>query len=335
MKFAVALNAGYPPEEFRRIVHMAERLGFSQVWVADEGLYRDPYATLTLAALSTSRVRLGLGVTNPYTRHPALTAAAAATVDEISDGRMVLGLGVGGSGPLALGRRKPRPLAAMRDTIAIVNALTAGGLVEYAGEVHAFRGQLDFRPHRRVPVFVGTRDPHVLELAGELADGVILGSLATPDLIRDAMRHIEAGARRSGREMKHLQLVSWLATSISPDPAAAADAVRSFVAVAVLTSRRLVPAIASTLPGEVRAFLEGHGWVRSRETVEAVQTGLSREHFDSFALLGSVERCRAQIETLTALPLAQVSLLLVAPRGSTIEEQMELFAGGVMGAVHA
>jgi 5,10-methylenetetrahydromethanopterin reductase len=335
MNFGIAIHAGYPPDQLMQIVQRAERLGFTQVWVADEGLYRDPYATLTVAALSTSTIQLGIGVTNPYTRHPALTAAAVATVDELSRGRMVLGLGTGGSGPLALGFDKPRPIDAMRDTTSIVNALTTTGRVDYAGKYYRFRGELDFEPQRRVPIFIGTRGARMLTLAGELADGIILGSLGRPEIIHHAMRHIDTGARRAGREAGSLQLVSWLPTCISSDRALAADAVRSFVAVAVITSRSLVPDIGKTLPTSTQEFLARHGWVRSAVTVDAVKTALTQQHFETFALVGSTELVRARIGELVSLPLAQISVLLTPPPGGSIEEQMEAFGDGVIGRVHA
>lgn len=96
LRFGIAIMASEPPDEFIQTVRLAEALGFDSIWIPDYRLYRDVYVSLTLAALNTTRVRLGCAVTNPYTRHPGLTAVGIASVDAVSNGRVVLGLGAGG-----------------------------------------------------------------------------------------------------------------------------------------------------------------------------------------------------------------------------------------------
>src|SRR5918992_1426801 len=126
LRSGVVLQGAYAPGKFRSMVERIDALGFSNLWLADSSLHaRNSYAYLTLAAMTSPKLLLGTAVTNPVTRHPAITAVAAATVDEISDGRMILGIGAGDRPLLALGLR-PARLASLRAAIGAVRDLWSG-----------------------------------------------------------------------------------------------------------------------------------------------------------------------------------------------------------------
>jgi 5,10-methylenetetrahydromethanopterin reductase len=157
----------------------ADELGLDEVWIADEGVAREPFTVLAAAARQTRRVRLAIGITSPLLRHPGAIAATAATLDELSDGRAVLGLGVGGHEslePFAIAA--DRPVAVVRDAIATARAVLAG--VDgpgYTAPDHAFGP-------RTVPIWVGARGPQLTRLAARVADGVFLSGCT-------AAQHIE------------------------------------------------------------------------------------------------------------------------------------------------
>jgi 5,10-methylenetetrahydromethanopterin reductase len=150
----------------------AERVGLDEIWLGDEGPARDPFALLAAGARLTQRIKLGIGVTNPYLRHPAVTAASALTVDELSQGRMVLGIGPGGGialGPAQVVRKKP--LAASRRAVRIMRAVARGEATEgYSPPRHGFTG-VD------LPIYVGARGEQFNRFASECADGVFLGGV--------------------------------------------------------------------------------------------------------------------------------------------------------------
>jgi 5,10-methylenetetrahydromethanopterin reductase len=150
----------------------AEQLGLDEVWLGDEGPARDPFALLAAAARATHRIRLGVGVTNPYLRHPAATAATAMTIHELSDGRMVLGLGPGGDLALAPARiQRVRPLSATRDALRIIRAVCGGYPTDgYTPMNHALRAA-------DLPVFIGARGERFNRFASAEADGVFLGGI--------------------------------------------------------------------------------------------------------------------------------------------------------------
>jgi 5,10-methylenetetrahydromethanopterin reductase len=153
-------------------IRAAEEAGLSEVWLGDEGPARDPFVVLAAAAVSTTNIRLGVGVTNPYLRHPSTTAATALTVHELSGGRMILGIGPGGD--LALGPaqvERVRPLAATRRAVRIMRAVCAGTATEgYTPVGHAIDAP-------GMPIFIGARSERFNRFASEAADGVFLGGI--------------------------------------------------------------------------------------------------------------------------------------------------------------
>jgi 5,10-methylenetetrahydromethanopterin reductase len=151
----------------------AERLGFRRCWVYDEGLAaRDVYVTLAAIAVATDRIALGPGITNPHTRHPGVTAAAVASLDEMSGGRAFLGLGAGGALTLdPMGIKPTKPLTSVRECVTACRALFSGDRVDMAGESFRFdSAQLGFaRPD--IEIWLAGRGQRMMRTAGELADG--------------------------------------------------------------------------------------------------------------------------------------------------------------------
>lgn len=177
----VWLFPGTSADRLVEAVVAAEAEGLDEVWIADEGVARDPMAVLAAAAVRTSRILLGVGVTSPAVRHPAVVAATAATLDEISEGRAVLGFGVGGEltlGPLGLSVESP--LSTLRDALTTARAVLSGHpTASYSPPAHAIAP-------RPVPLWVGARGPRLVSLATRLADGLLVSGCTEPELERTA-----------------------------------------------------------------------------------------------------------------------------------------------------
>jgi 5,10-methylenetetrahydromethanopterin reductase len=227
--YGVALQGVDPPATFADMVREIESLGFGHLWLTDSSLHaRNSWVYLALAAVNSSRLRLGTAVTNPLTRHPAITAVAAATLDDVSAGRAILGIGTGDRPLLALGRR-PCGLADLADAIKAIRGLWSGDEVTVSTPGFSLdHAQLRFTARPELPIFVSASGPRTLELAGRLADGVILLVGLFPDAVAWALEHIDRGAAAGGRRRPHIALFAYGA--ISDDRPAALAAGRSIAA---------------------------------------------------------------------------------------------------------
>ena len=188
-----------PVADIVELAVLAEHLGYDRCWVYDEGLAtRDVYVTLTAVALATARMEIGPGITNAYTRHPATTAAALASLDELANGRAFLGVGAGGTltlGPLGVDRSKP--LTAVRDLITMCRGLFSGNPVTSQSSVGSLSNASLGFARSDTPIWLAGRGPKMLALGGEIADGVMLDFLHH-DMIGDAIRLVRDGAARTG-----------------------------------------------------------------------------------------------------------------------------------------
>jgi 5,10-methylenetetrahydromethanopterin reductase len=225
----VVLQGVDGPGEFCGMVEEIESLGLRHLWLTDSSLHaRNCYSYLTLAATRSSRLLLGTAVTNPATRHPAITAAAAATVDEVSGGRMILGIGAGDRPLLALGFQ-PSPLATLEAAISGIRRLWQGEEVDLQSPGFTMSGaHLRFPARAGIPVFVSASGPRTLELAGRVADGVILLVGLFPEALDWAVSQVERGAEAAGRPRPHIAVFAYGA--IDEDEHAALESARSIAA---------------------------------------------------------------------------------------------------------
>jgi 5,10-methylenetetrahydromethanopterin reductase len=167
-----------PAAELVETFVAAEELGLDEVWIGDEGpAHRDPFAVLAAAAVRTSRIALGVAVTNPYLRHPAVTASAMASVAELSGGRAILGLGAGGGVALdPVGIARTEPLKRTRDAVRVARAVVGGQATE------GYRPPGGAARHAPLPIFIGARGEAFNRYASAAADGAFLGGIPFADL---------------------------------------------------------------------------------------------------------------------------------------------------------
>jgi 5,10-methylenetetrahydromethanopterin reductase len=210
--------------EFPAWVRAIEAAGFDAIGFGDSpSLYPETYVQATIVAQNTSRVMFGPRVTNPVTRHPVVTAAAITAADELSGGRAMLGIGVGDSAVHSIGERKAT-LAELREYVLTLKALFAHGEAEYRGKLIRFP-----YAQREIPIYLAASGPKGLALAGEIADGVIVGGGIGPELCALARGFIEVGAERAGRSVDDLDVWWLIGASIGDD---AVDAIKTHLAAA-------------------------------------------------------------------------------------------------------
>jgi 5,10-methylenetetrahydromethanopterin reductase len=187
-----------------RWARLVEQLGYEILGISDsQSICRDVYMTLALCAVNTERIRLGPRVITPVTRHPAVAAGAAATLDELAPKRTLLGLGSGDSAAFNIGLR-PASLAELREYAETVRALLTTGTATY----HGAPATLTWK-RATVPLYLAASGPKTLRLAGRIADGVVIRTGIAPEVVRDSIAQVEAGAREAGRDPATLDLWWW------------------------------------------------------------------------------------------------------------------------------
>jgi 5,10-methylenetetrahydromethanopterin reductase len=232
----VLLNSEYSARELVRLGRLCEELGYDQLWYTDIRLFRECYLGLGAVAAETSRILLGPGVTDPYSRHPAVTAATMATLDELSEGRAILGLGVGGTSFRELGISTTLPVAALRESVDVIRRLLRGEEVTVEGKVVALKGgRLQFTPMRdRIPIYFATHGAQVARLGGEIADGVLLGNILSPSGVDFYVEQVHAGAEKAGRPVDSVEV------SLRPELCVADNEEAAFAVMRQRTAMRLV-----------------------------------------------------------------------------------------------
>jgi 5,10-methylenetetrahydromethanopterin reductase len=290
---------------------ICQTAGLDSFWVADQRWMRDVYVTLGALAAATDRIQLGTRVTDPYIRHPALTAVALATLDEASGGRAVLGIGAGGSGFAQLGLRREHPATAIREAIALIRQLWSGKDGEFRGElIHWAGGSLEFRCRPDIPVVIAARSPRLLELAGEVADGAIVAAGVAPGAIAWAAERIAEGERRAGRVPGSTEILHMTYVAVDSDVAAARRAVRHAIYGVVAGSHpryEFLRAAGVEPPPALVAYLDGGG----RDRTEVIAR-ISDDMVDALTIAGTEDDCQAGLEALLAAGVDHIVLAPVA-----------------------
>lgn len=333
MKFGITLRPDHRLGSDRSVdlAKRAEANGFDYGWMFDSHvLWSDPYPLLTLMGAGTTDMRLGTCVTNPATRDITVTASSLATLNEITGGRMDLGIGRGDSARRVMGK-KPTTVAYMEECCRVVRALTAGEKVELDGtEIH-----MPWATHGPVPIWVAGYGPMALAAAGRVADGIIL-QLADPDIIRWCMGFVRAAAEEAGRDPDGIQVMAAAPAFVSDDIAGARNKVRWFPA---LVSNHVVDLInkypKDELPEALWKYVEkreGYDYLHHAEVGSDNARFVSDEITDQFAIVGPPSAQRERLEALRDAGVTQFNIYLM--NGSE-EEQLDLYGTQIVREVEA
>jgi len=200
-RIGVRLHGGLSPARCLELGAAAEANGFTSVWFAENPFHRGVLPAVSALAATTSQIRIGIGVVNPYNRHPSLIAMEFGALDELSDGRAVLGLGAGIAAQVRRMGFDYRPLAALRDSIDILRGLLRGDNVTYQGRAFSVDGvALGFRPPRPdMPIYAASMGDRSLELCGRLADGLIVSNMCPPAYSERAICIVQSSAAAAQR----------------------------------------------------------------------------------------------------------------------------------------
>lgn len=314
----------------------AEARGFSEIWQADTRLARDCVVLMSALLAQTSRLRIGSGVLPIWTRNPAVIAATWSTMWELGGkadgrGRVMLGLGAWWepiAGRVGVDRRKP--LSAMREYIEAIRQLFTMQEVTYQGEfVKLDRVRLDVAygdtSPRDIPVYIGATGPKMLELAGEICDGVVLNYVVSVDYIREAIRLVEQGAIKAGRTLAEIDRPELIVCCLSDEnPAAAMAEAKKLVAYYLATEPHIMQAsgVSEDLLAQVQAIMS---WPATEEDYLRASRVIPDEVARELMAVGTSEECRAKVRQYLD---AGVTCPILYPMMDDIKAVVDAFADG-------
>jgi 5,10-methylenetetrahydromethanopterin reductase len=312
VKVGTAVWLDRPARDAARIASAAEQAGFDALWVPDHYFLRDSFVALALAAEATSTIKLGTAVASPLLRHPAQLAGSFATLQEISEGRIVVGLGPGGAEfGLQLGLPIKRPLSLIEESVEIIRGLGKGS-VDVSGNHFRVSGVELGWQHEPMPVFLAARGPKMLELSGRIADGVIVHGLA-PNCVEFIGERVGAGEEKADRR-GDCEINYFFVYEHDEDRDAAIDRLRSSVIYMVAGSypEELIPVFGLD-PEEVLPIRE----VVATGNLDRASKMMTPEMIEAFNVGGPESALLDRLAQLADLGVDNVILQL---GGDTVEE---------------
>ena len=327
-RVALYLQDKHPIRDGIRYCQDAEARGFEAVWQAESRLVREATVPMAAFASHTQRLRIGSGVVNTWTRNVGLLAATFVTLDDLAPGRILLGLGAWWD-PLArkVGISRTSPLQCMRETIEACRALFTLDEVSYDGEfVHLDGVRIDVvhgdAAPRHIPIYVGATGPKMLELAGEIADGVLLNYMVSPKYNDEAMERITAGAARSGRRVEEIDRPQLVVCSVDRDRTKALDASRLLLTQYLGQQPHIMKAsgVAQSLIDEINKIVD---WPATHEEILRASRLVPDDVVQLVSASGTPEECRDKVAEYVR---HGATCPVLYPLGDDVELMLDTFA---------
>ena len=328
-RVALYMQDKHPIAYELEMARYAEERGFEAIWQADTRLARDCVVLMSAFLATTKRLKIGSGILPIWTRNPAVIAATWSTMVEMAPGRVMLGLGAWWE-PIAsrVGVKREKPLLAMREHVEAIRQLFTMEEVTYHGEfIHLDRVKLDVvfsdTSPRRIPIYIGATGDKMLELAGEICDGVVLNYVVSVGYIKKAVEHVRIGAERSGRKLSDVDLPELIVCCLSDtDPAAAMAEGKKLVAYYLATEPHIMKAssVSEDLLHEVQSVM---GWPATDDEYEKASRLIPDDVVRNLMAVGTTEECVAKVQEYVA---AGVTCPILYPMMEDIRPVIDAFA---------
>jgi 5,10-methylenetetrahydromethanopterin reductase len=278
----------------------AEQRGFEAVWQAESRLVRDAIVPMAAYAAVTSRIKVGSGVINNWTRNVGLLAATFLTLDDLAPNRIICGIGAWWD-PLAsnVGVHRRKPSTAMRETVEVMRRLLRMERVTFHGEFHNVEGvELDVvhgrKEPRNIPIMIGATGDHMMELTGEIADGAVLNYCVPPEYNDHALELLEKGLRKSGRELKDFDRPQLIVCSVDADHDKAVESTKMLLCQYLAQQPHIAKAsgVSQSVIEEIQGIL---GWPASKEQIERAKHLVPDSLVDHITASGTPDEARTKV----------------------------------------
>jgi 5,10-methylenetetrahydromethanopterin reductase len=300
-RVALYLQDAHDLREGLEFVRYAEQRGFEAVWQAESRLVRDAIVPMAAYAAVTQRIKVGSGVINNWTRNIGLLAATYLTLDDLAPDRIICGIGAWWD-PLAknVGIERRKPLLAMRETITVFKRLLNLERVTFHGEfVHVDGIELDIvhgrREPRHVPVMIGATGDLMMELAGEIADGVVLNYCVPPEYNEKAMQFLDQGAKKAGRTLDDIDRPQLIVCSVDLDRERAIDSARELLTQYLAQQPHIAKAsgVSQEIVSKIQSIL---GWPATKEQIQQAKHFVPDELIQKITASGTPVEARAKVD---------------------------------------
>jgi len=282
-------------------VRYAEEKGFDAVWQAESRLVRDAIVPMAAYAAVTEKIKIGSGVINNWTRNIGLLASTFLTLDDLAPDRMICGIGAWWD-PLAenVGINRRKPLTAMRETVEVMRRLLNMETVTFEGEFVQVNGIMLDVVHgrtepRNVPIMIGATGPKMLQLAGEICDGVVLNYCVPLEYNEQAMENIEIGAKRGGKTIDDIDRPQLVVCSVAEDHDEAIDSSRELLTQYLAQQPHIAKAsgVSNDIVAEIQSIL---GWPATHEQIQAAKHLVPDDLIHRITASGTPDEARAKVD---------------------------------------
>lgn len=328
-RIGLYLQDKHQVREEMKLAQYAERKGFEAVWHAESRLARDAFIPLAAMAAVTEHIKLGTGVINNWTRNVGLTAASFLTLDELSNGRSLLGIGAWWD-PLAwkVGIERTKPLKAMREYVTVLQRLFKMENVTFDGEFVKVRDiRLDVvygdpSTPRNIPIYIGATGWEMIELTGEIADGLLLNYLVSPEYNRTALQHLEVGAKKRNGKWQDIDRPQLIVCSLDDDADKAVDSARPLVAQYLGQQPHIAKAsgVKESLIEEVKSALGG--WPAKPGGLEEAKQLVDDKIVRLITASGTVDDCLKKVEEYNS---TGCTCPILYPLGDNVHAMIDAF----------
>jgi 5,10-methylenetetrahydromethanopterin reductase len=327
-RVALYLQDKHPIRDGMHYAQLAEQAGFEAVWQAESRLVREATVPMAAYAAVTERIGIGSGVVNNWTRNVGLLAATFSTLDDLAPGRVKLGIGAWWD-PLAakVGIHRTKMLTAMRETVEAVRRLLAMERVTFDGEfVHLDDVEIDIvhgdRSPKHVPIYIGATAMKMMELAGEIGDGVLLNYLVGPAYNHEAMEHLATGAELAGRTLDDVDRPQLVVCSLDPNRSVALDRARELVTQYLGQQPHIMKAsgVAPELLEEIGSVLT---WPATEEQIQKAMHLVPDDVVQLITASGTADECRAKVQEYID---AGCTCPVLYPLGDDVPAMIDAFA---------
>ena len=300
-RVALYLQDAHDLRDGLEYVRYAEQKGFEAVWQAESRLVRDAIVPMAAYAAVTEKIKIGSGVINNWTRNIGLLASTFLTLDDLAPNRVICGIGAWWD-PLAknVGIERRKPLTAMRETVEVMRRLLNMERVTFHGEFHHVEGiELDVvhgrREPRKVPIMIGATGMKMMQLAGEIADGVVMNYCVPPEYNDRALEHIEAGAKSAGRKLSDLDLPQLIVCSVDEDEERALDLSRELLTQYIAQQPHIAKAseVSKEVVDQIQSIL---GWPATHEQIQKAKHYVTDELVARITASGTPEQARSKVK---------------------------------------